>query len=491
MSALGSRGSRVRRRHGGLTAIVLVGALVGAWSGSIGSAGASLAGLPLIGGAGASASGGASAVGNFSVGELSAAGPGASGCGTNTAGEPAIHVSRSNDVLLGSEDGVPSGSEFWRGLGALGGVTTSACDLESRGQPNTLLPGVGLGLAGGDIDIAVANERNAAGNYNVYVASLNALSVNVASSADNGGTFSSIPVVLGIPVDDREWIAAFGAQTALLSYHDILTNEIDVLRSDNGGGFFTQISQAIPLTDYRARNNQLGNIAIDHRNLPAGGEFYAYQSFVSPSTAAGTVNNEAFLAVSSDGGHSWSDQPIGCSVQANGLDHQFPNVSVDPAGNVWYAWSDDHNVFTAESSDHGQTWTCSSPVSTTTSQAIFPWLAASAHGVDLVYYGAPTAPGTDQTFYVYFAQNRYSSAGAPLGWRVPQRLVAVHRGAVCESGTTCTSGRQLLDDFGVDTDSLGYAHIAYSHDSPDLGGAGSYTGYAVQQHGMRVGRPNN
>jgi len=464
----------------------LVGALIGAWSGSTGSAGASLADVPLIGGAGGSPGGSASTVGNFSVGQLWAGGSGASGCGTNAAGEPAIHISRADNVFLGAEDGVPAGSEIWRGLGGLGGPGASGCGLESRGQPNVLLPGVGL--AGGDIDIAVASAPNPTGNYNVYVASLNALSVNVSTSGDNGGTFSSVPVVLGVPVDDREWIAAFGAQTVLLSYHDILTNEIDVLRSDNGGGLFTQISQAIPLTDYRARNNQLGNIAIDHRNPPASGEFYAYQSFVAPSTATGMVNNEA---VSSDGGHSWSDQAIGCSVQANGLDHQFPNVSVDTAGHVWYAWSDDHNVYTAESSDHGQTWSCSSPVSTNTTQAIFPWLAATAHGVDLVYYASPTAAGTDQTFYVYFAQNLYNATGAPLGWRLPQRLVAVHHGAVCESGTTCTSGRQLLDDFGVDTDSLGYAHIAYSHDSPDLGGAGSYTGYAVQQHGIRVGRPND
>jgi hypothetical protein len=48
----------------------------------------------------------------------------------------------------------------------------------------------------------------------------------------------------------------------------------------------------------------------------------------------------------------------------------------------------------------------------------------------------------------------------------------------------------LLDDFGVDTDSQGYAHIAYSHDAPNLGGGSSYTGYAVQTSGSTVGAPN-
>jgi hypothetical protein len=66
----------------------------------------------------------------------------------------------------------------------------------------------------------------------------------------------------------------------------------------------------------------------------------------------------------------------------------------------------------------------------------------------------------------------------------------VHTGGVCEGGVSCNGGRQLLDDFGVDTDQAGWAHIAYSHDSPDLGGANSYTGYAVQTGGTAIGAPN-
>lgn len=429
----------------------------------------------------------AQTVGNFSYGQLQSSTVGAKGCGTNAAGEPAIHVSRVNNVFLGSELGVGSGSQFWRGLGAIGGASASGCGLEFRGSPNSIVSGVGA--SGGDVDVAIASAKNASGNYNVYVSSLNLASVNVATSTDNGTTFSQTPVVAGLPVDDREWIAAFGANTSLLSYHDIATNDIDVLRSDNGGQLYTQIAQVIPETDYKAQSNELGNLVIDHRNLPNNtGGFWAYQSFVAPSSSSGSHNNEAFLGESSDGGHTWTDQPIPCSKESasTDLDHNFPNVSVDPAGHVWYSWSDDTTIRTAESTNHGQTWTCSKPVSTNTAQAIFPWLAATSHGVDLVYYAAPTK--TNQTWYVYFAQN---TAGTPTGWGTPHRLMSVHKGAVCEGGVTCTTGRQLFDDFGVDTDSLGFAHIAFSHDSPSLGGSGTYTGYAVQTGGAVVGAPNN
>src|SRR5437588_39239 len=105
----------------------------------------------------------AATVGNFSYGQLQSALVGGSGCGTNGAGEPAIHVSRVNNVFLGSELGLGGGSELWRGLGAIGGAGASGCGLEFRGQPNAVS---GVGASGGDIDVAMASAQNASGAYN-------------------------------------------------------------------------------------------------------------------------------------------------------------------------------------------------------------------------------------------------------------------------------------------------------------------------------------
>src|SRR5947209_1972935 len=347
---------------------------------------------------------------SFSIGEPQWTTVGATGCGTNGDGEPAIHVSLANDVFLGSEEGLGNGSDAWRDLGGVGGSGAQACSLEYRGQPNALVPG--LGLSGGDIDLAWASAPNAQRTFNLYVASPN---------AEPG--------------------------------------------------------------------------------------FWAYQSYVAANSPADQNNTDnydtAFVSVSHDGGFTWDARPIPCSFASTpaspdptqrGLDHNFPNVSVDPAGNLWASWSDDRNVFTAVSADHGSTWACSGPVSTNTAQAIFPWLVATSAGVDLVYYGSPTAPNSPQpqTFSVYFAQNPSASTG---GWATPQQLTAVHKGPVCESGVTCTDGRQLLDDFGVDTDQSGWAHIAFTSDADDQfkfspGGPNSATGYAVQTGGTPVGAPN-
>jgi len=428
----------------------------------------------------------AATAGTFSSGQPQATRRGAPGCGTTLDGEPTLHVSSAGNVFMGSERGLGGGSDGWVGLGQPGGAAAQACAIDYAGQPNAV---AGLGASGGDIDSAWAGAPGPNGNLTLYVASLNLGSVSVAHSTDNGATFTNVPVQGGLPGDDREWIAAFGAGTSLLTFHDIATSEIDVLRSDDGGVAYVQKSRAIPVTDYKAMNNELGNLAIDRRNTTGAtsGQFWAYQSFVAPSTAAGSHFNEAFLAVSNDGGGTWTDRPIPCSTAGAGtdLDHNFPNVSVAPDGTVWYAWSDDTHVFTASSADHGASWTCSAAVSTNTTNGIFPWLAATSSGVDLVFYGAPSGP--NGTWYVYFDQDPTSTAG---GWNVPQQLVSVHTGAVCEGGISCTGGRQLLDDFAIDTDPSGWAHIAYSHDSPNLGGAGTYTGYLVQTGGTQAGFPN-
>jgi hypothetical protein len=424
----------------------------------------------------------ADTVGGFSFGQLQSQTVGGSGCGTNTDGEPSVHVSRANLAEVGSEEGVGGGSELWRATQVGGSSSADACGLTFSGQPNAV---GGVGASGGDIDTAFAPERSSFGTHRLYVASLNLGSVNVAVSNDDGRTFSQMPVQGGLPLDDREWIAASGADTSLLTFHDIATFNIDVLRSDNGGRTYTQIAQAIPPTDFKAGNNQIGNIVIDHVN-PAPTGFRAYQSFVAPSSSSGSTLNEAYLAVSSDGGHTWADKPIPCSTRfgGSGLDHNFPNVSVAPDGTLFYAVSNDTSIFVAKSTDHGDTWTCSGPVSTA-AQAVFPWIVATSAGEDLVYYGAPTT-GAGQTWHVYFAQNTTQDL---TGWTNTQ-LFPVHTGEICEEGISCNGGRQLLDDFGVDTDQSGWAHIAYSHDAPDLGGAGTFTGYAVQQAGTPIGAPN-
>ena len=402
----------------------------------------------------------------FSYGPLQWSNPNQNGCGTNGDGEPAVHVNHAGFLFLGSEEGLGAGSDGWAQNPTTGGPGANACNPIYVGQPNP----VPVANGGGDIDLAWGSATLGNGNYPLYVASLNGGSITVSVSRDNGHTFTSNSAQSGLPGDDREWIAANGSGMSLLSFHDP-NGDIEILRATSFGGGYASPKGALQLTYAYQGNNEIGNIAIDH------GDGTAYQAFV------GNANlDEVGVSVSTDGGVNWSPRMVPCSVNRASLDHQFPNVSVAPDHHVWMSWSDDAAVYTAMSTDQGNSWTCfSGRVSTTTARAIMPWMVAGAGGVDLVYYGT-----TDQnTWYVYFQQFVGS-------WRAPSQLMPVHQGPVCELGATCTGSgnRQLYDDFGVDVDPQGYAHIAYSHDSPDLGGANTYTGYAVQTGGQTIGGPN-
>jgi hypothetical protein len=165
-----------------------------------------------------------------------------------------------------------------------------------------------------------------------------------------------------------------------------------------------------------------------------------------------------------------------------GFDNNFPAVAVDTAGNVYAAWSNDHNVYLAHSTDQGQHW--STPVKvnqgTAATTAIFPWLAAGHAGkVDLVFYGTPAGANyqtcgqtgkyncQNEPWSVFFAQNLNVLGGGT--WTQVAATPVVHYGGVCQGGISCTGNgndnRDLYDDFGVAASPVtGLASITYSDD---------------------------
>ena len=197
------------------------------------------------------------------MGQLQADTMGAAGCGTNTDGEPSIHVSKDNLVGIGSERGLGNGSDFWSGTQVGGTTAANACALTYDGQPNA----VGFGASGGDSTWRSLRSRTATGTYSVYVASLNLASVNVATCEDDGKTFEP-GARRRRPARRRPRVdRGLRPVTALLTYHDIVTDNIDVLRSDDGGKTF--VADLPGDRRHRLQGssiNQLGNIVIDHHN---------------------------------------------------------------------------------------------------------------------------------------------------------------------------------------------------------------------------------
>jgi hypothetical protein len=340
---------------------------------------------------------------------------------------------------------------------------------------------------GGDTDVATAPKKNANGFYNVYVISLERasgplLTVEESTSIDGGNTWTINPTSIQVPLNDRPWVAADGVSKVCVSVHNVATDfQILVSCSNNAGATFTQVTTAFDtahLTWFTA-NTQIGSLAIDPGNHLVYQIFDSAVANENEALLCATVCSNSFhsvwVAVSIDGGASFIDYPVYINPSTSvGYNHQFSQVSVDKAGNVYAVYTDDHNTYYSYSTDFGKDW--SGPIKVNgapSSTAIFPWSAAGSAGqLDIVWYGTSYYDGVNSpdnypmsaAWYVYFAQTHNALTTSPTFVQSAATGI-IHYGGVCEAGVTCTGNRDLFDDFGVAASpTTGLASIVFSDD---------------------------
>jgi hypothetical protein len=411
----------------------------------------------------------------------------------NQAAEPQIRADQAGHFYVSSENGLGAGTDAWSSTD--GGHTYGSLPQPNE-ESSTSGGTTGFAPGGGDTDLATAPAKNSTGSYNVYVASLTLGSVTVSLSQNGGQSWASDVTSAKVPGDDREWIAAAGANGFYLSYHaagagdEIIVNQGQVVA---GQPTTVQTYDAInpAQTDIylgTVEDNEIGNIAVDGKTGDV------YQVFVGCPPSPTAVEscpalNTVYMAVgvpSTSGGVTtltFTDYVIYQSPDSSAnFNNNFPAVAVDAAGNVYATWSNDHNVYLAHSTSQGQHWSAPGKVNhgTAATTAIYPWLTAGHAGqVDVVFYGTPAAANyqtcgqsgtyTCQTepWSVFFTQNLNVLSGGT--WAQAKVTPVVHVGGVCQGGVTCTSNgndnRDLYDDFGVAASpTSGMASITYSDD---------------------------
>jgi hypothetical protein len=403
--------------------------------------------------------------------------PGAAAACANGAGEPAIRASRDGRFYASSENGLGAGTLAWRS-------TDGGRHYASLLSPNSLSGTEDTGFApgGGDTDLAVAPVANSTGQFNVYVSSLTLANIDVSTSTDGGASWTLHPITTPETIDDREWVAADGPSKVCLSYHNA-PQGITVGCSADAGTTWLQFSPAIDaLHSFQTGENAIGNLAIDPVSHTV------YQIYSAITTAAETAcapqlgvvegtcdYHGVYVAISTDGGATFTDRPVFINPDPTvGYGHQFTNISVDVAGNVYAVFGDNHIIWYAWSTNHGTTWSSPRQVSGgPAATAIFPWSVAGTAGkLDIVYYGTSYYDGTtvpdnypaSAAWTVYFAQNLDATSTKGSFSQVAASPI-VHYGGVCESGIACTGNRDLYDDFGVAANpQTGLASIVYTDD---------------------------
>src|SRR6185503_4745136 len=262
--------------------------------------------------------------------------------------EPAIKFDSGGNAFVVSNSG--SGLGIWR-----------ANDLCGQGAD---FVGVDLLNGGGDGDVETASLPNANGFVNIYTSSLHSTDTfgnfNSSVSYDGGRTFLTSPVSDATPVNDRQWNAAYGRDIVLLSYRSANTgNQQFCVRARAVIGAPLVFGPSSPVyTDpgtIGALVAQSGTMVCDQRagadtsnpvapHAGPNGEGSVYHAF--------NINGDhVWVGISRDFGDTWTDALVFAGPPGSSYDHIFTWCAVDRAGNVYVAFSDDHDVYYCVSED--------------------------------------------------------------------------------------------------------------------------------------------
>jgi hypothetical protein len=427
-------------------------------------------------------------------------------------GEPSIRADVRGNVYPAGIRGVPAGVDVWRfGPNAycprftwhddeefsVGDPPSSpnnpAAGYVWLGQPDGIFVTDGEGspdAGGGDIELAVSNPALPGATPTLSMVSLTLANITSAASFNRGNTWTPAnPVAATVPLDDRQWIEAYGPNTVYLYYRTLATLTGLVLNKSIDGGVTYAASTSIvnPLgytpgwIDVDQTPNPNGSVDI-YLSAQNSSELVVFHC-VDPTPALPSFISCTQSSVDKTMSHG----------------HIFDVVSVDSADNVYAAWSNNRDVFYAYSTNKGATW--SSPIAVTNSGTggmpttnIFPWITAGDNGrLGIVWYGtdAPSHADNSAEWKAYYAFTANARAATPILRWLPASDHVNHVGNISQAGFSPNEtavNRNLIDFFQLAHDPRdGAAVIAFGDDHNDFDGHTYYT-RQIRGPGLRANR---
>jgi len=308
---------------------------------------------------------------------------------------------------------------------------------------------------------------------------------DMAYTDDDGASWTTVPVgcapgagydhqTVGAGAFPEAALAAgTGAQRAVYyCAHNTLVQSCGV--STDGGRTFLP-AQPISTSDACDGTGPFGHVKVARDGT-------AYVPVAECFSSGGRIPNttERGIAVSRDGGTSWSSYPVPGTKYDWSMD---PSLAIDREGAVYYAGGlqDPGAVFGAGpiavsvSHDHGASW--GKPVRVGVERPVlqtrFPAVVAGDGGRAAVAYLGSTEPGDGSNDPTWSGTWRLYVSFTADGGRTWQTTVATPRspvqvGPVCAGGTRCDSGgavgntRNLLDFIDAALDPSGHVVIAFA-----------------------------
>lgn len=373
---------------------------------------------------------------------------------TRPGGEPVVIALSTGEILVSGHAGYthfrPTSVPTSMITGMTGGPQTLMWRSTDGG---TTWSHIGQPLLGGNIgprDIGVGWSDpdwavDPAGN--VYHTELYLGDITVRKSFDRGATWTQTnPAASPLPVDDRQWIATwgasaqFGAQKVYLMFNN-LALDWTFLTSTDGGFTFPSIK-------FIAEGNPPGKMTVD----PRDGTIY--------------IGNGAAVWRSTTQGNNWVKKTVpGHDVDCC-LSLSAPVV--DDKGNLYHVWSEENSIWLAVSSNKGDTWKTVKQVQHFSGTHIWPWVVAGAEGrVGVAWLGTTRVADPEVNtgpWHVFYTVSLNGNSTGPTFSPTQVTVTPAHANRVCTTGLTCWAllgDRRLGDFLTVTADATGHALVAY------------------------------
>lgn len=191
------------------------------------------------------------------------------------------------------------------------------------------------------------------------------------------------------------------------------------------------------------------------------------------------------VAVSADNGLTWTVHTIPNSTTQSESD---PSVAVGSGGKAYFCYQDgDGHPKAVTTTDHGATWSSSVDLGSSNSiqNSQFPAVIAGDNDRAACAWLGTTTSGDDQSTSFAGTWNLYVSFtydGGATWTTVKASTHTIQTGTICMQGTTCPSGRNLLDFMDISLDSDGRVVVGY----PD-GSSGGAIATIARQDGSTTG----
>jgi hypothetical protein len=396
--------------------------------------------------------------------------------------EPLIEIGRDGHIYTCGPTGFSNGADYAQ-------VSTDDGDqFHLLGTPPRGQQGAG---GGGDCALATGVTKNPSGNYQYAYSGLGALSGFTTSTSPNNGhsiATAGADVNGGVTSNgaaaDRQWMTFTDDHTVLLSWNQQEPRNVVVQKSTDGGLTYSPITSiAAPDPEYPG----------PLRYIPSLNVVYM------PWTKGEQVN----LAVSHDGGDTWTDCKVAAGNTVVGGTAGFAVADHDSAGNVYVVWADSSDYHTWLSVlPAGQLGACNQSIDDVSATddgeptvnagfstpvqvdrdavrtTVFPWVAAGgAPGrVAVAFYGTtsdddPNSGDFKAAWNVYVNQSLNALDSSRTFSQVEATTHPFHYDSICLNGLSCdiavpAGDRTLADFFAIGYDpASGRLSVVYDRDN--------------------------